>query len=174
MAPTTLEVYLVRHAVAAERGPRFPDDRLRPLTPGGVAKFTRAVAGLARLGVTLDVVLTSPLVRARQTADLLVAGLRPRPALVEIEDLAPGRPAAGVIAAVETASSRGRRGAARLALVGHEPDLGALAARLLGAKGTFEFRKGGVCRIDLERAMPQGPGTLRWWLPPRVLRGLAR
>ena len=99
MAPTTLEVYLVRHAVAAERGPRFPDDRLRPLTEGGVDKFTRAVAGLARLGVTLDVVLTSPLVRARQTADLLAAGLRPRPALVEIEDLAPGRPVAGVIAA---------------------------------------------------------------------------
>lgn len=174
MPPTTLELYLVRHAVAADRRPRFPDDRLRPLTPGGVDKFTRAVAGLGRLGVTLDLVMTSPLVRARQTADLLVAGLRPRPALVETDALAPERPAGGVLAAVADALSAARRGASRVAVVGHEPDLGVLAARLLGARGTFEFRKGAVCRIDLERAMLQGPGTLRWWLPPRVLRGLAR
>ncbi len=174
MPPTSLELYLVRHAVAAERGPQYPDDALRPLTPGGARKFARAVAGLERLGVTLDVVMTSPLARARQTADLLVAGLRPRPALVEIAALAPGRPAGGVLAAVAEASAAARRSASRVAVVGHEPDLGVLAARLLGARGTFEFRKGAVCHIDLERAMPQGPGTLRWWLPPRVLRGLAR
>ncbi len=48
-----------------------------------------------------------------------------------------------------------------------------MAAKLLGARGTMEFRKGAVCRIDVDRAMPSGPGTLRWFLPPRALRGLA-
>ncbi len=61
----------------------------------------------------------------------------------------------------------------RLALVGHEPDMGELAARFLGARGHIEFRKGAVCAIDVDGAMPAGPGTLRWFLPPRVLRRLA-
>lgn len=172
MAPTSLELYLVRHAVAAERGPDYPDDNLRPLTEEGVTKFARAVAGLREFGVTLDVVLTSPLQRARETADLLVAGLRPKPKLVVVDALAPDHTLAEVMAAVGKVASSGR-GASRLALVGHEPDLGAMAARLLGARGTMEFRKGAVCRIDVDRAMPSGPGTLRWFLPPRALRGLA-
>ena len=61
----------------------------------------------------------------------------------------------------------------RLALVGHEPDLGELATRLLAARGQVEFRKGAVCAIDVDAALPGGPGTLRWLLPPRVLRRLA-
>lgn len=172
MAPTSLELYLVRHAVAAERGPDYPDDDLRPLTEAGTEKFTRAVAGLRAIGVTLDVVITSPLQRARETADLLVAGLRPKPKLVVVDALAPDHTLAEVMTAVAKVASSGR-GASRLALVGHEPDLGEMAAKLLGARGTVEFRKGAVCRIDVDRAMPSGPGTLRWFLPPRVLRGLA-
>ena len=65
----------------------------------------------------------------------------------------------------------GARKASRLALVGHEPDLGELAAKLLGARGAVEFKKDAVCRIDVTRAMPGGPGVLRWFLPPRALRG---
>lgn len=172
MAPTSLELYLVRHAVAAERGPDFPDDNLRPLTEEGIEKFARAVAGLRAIGVTLDLVLTSPLQRARETADLLAAGLRPKPKVVVVDALAPDHTLAQVLAAVAKAASTGR-GASRLALVGHEPDLGEMAAKLLGARGAVEFRKGAVCRIDVDRAMPAGPGTLRWFLPPRVLRGLA-
>lgn len=172
MAPTSLELYLVRHAVAAERGPDYPDDALRPLTPEGVDRFTRAVAGLRALGVTLDVVLASPLQRARETADVLVAGLRPKPKLVVTDALAPDHKLADVLAAVARVASTGR-GASRIGLVGHEPDLGEMAAKLLGARGAVEFRKGAVCRIDVDRAMPAGPGTLRWFLPPRALRGLA-
>lgn len=170
--PTSLELYLVRHAVAALRGPDYPDDTDRPLTQEGVERFRRSVAGLRELGVQLDLALTSPYVRAHETAELLCAGLRPRPKLVVIDALAPGRKPADVIAAVARHSAAGR-GASRVALVGHEPDLGELAARLLGARGTLEFKKGAVCRIDVDRAMPAGPGTLRWLLTPRVLRGLA-
>ena len=80
----TIELYLVRHGVAAERGPKYPDDRLRPLTPAGVKRFAAAVPGLLELDVVIDFVLTSPLVRARDTATLLAAGLKPKPAMTEI------------------------------------------------------------------------------------------
>jgi phosphohistidine phosphatase len=171
-ATTSLELYLVRHAVAAERGPDYPDDAERPLTPEGVERFRKAVAGLRAFGVVLDVVLSSPYVRAKETAELLCVGLKPKPRLAISDALLPGRRPAVVIAAIEQYSATGR-GASRLALVGHEPDLGELAARLLGAKGSVEFKKGAVCRIDVDRAMPGGPGTLRWFLTPAVLRGLA-
>jgi phosphohistidine phosphatase len=164
----TIELYLVRHAIAAERGPKYPDDRLRPLTPAGSKKFSQSVPGLVELGVVIDVVLTSPLVRARDTAMLLAAGLKPKPSLVEIEALSPsGRPNA-IVEAIKTHSKSQRR----LALVGHEPDLGELAARLLGARGMVEFKKGGVCLIEVDGATPGGPGTLRWMLPPKAIRAL--
>lgn len=169
---TTIELYLVRHAVAAERGPAFPDDAARPLTPEGVDRFRTAVAGLRAFGVTLDLVLTSPFTRARETAELLSAGLKPKPRLVVTDALAPGHRPAQVVSAVEQHMAAGKRWS-RVALVGHEPDLGELAARLLGARGTIVFKKGAVCRIDVDRALPGGPGTLRWLLPPAVLRDLA-
>ncbi len=89
--PTSLELYLVRHAVAALRGPDYPDDADRPLTDDGSARFRRAVAGLRQAGVQLDLVLTSPYVRARETAELLATGLRPKPKVVVVEALAPGQ-----------------------------------------------------------------------------------
>ena len=164
-----IELFLVRHGVAAERGPEYPDDRLRPLTPAGVKRFASSVPGLIELGVVVDFVLTSPLVRARDTATLLAAGLKPKPAIAEVEELAPGGRPQTVIETIKLHANRHRR----LALVGHEPDLGELAARLLGARGTIQFKKGGVCAIDVDGAIPGGPGTLRWLLTPRALRALA-
>lgn len=166
---TPIELHLVRHAVAAARGPEFPDDRVRPLTPEGIARWRRAVGGLKAIGLDLDLVLTSPLLRARQTADLLAAGLPGKPAVEEIAALAPGGTAAALAQAIAKHGRRHRR----LALVGHEPDLGELAARLLGARGAVEFKKGSVCRIDVDVATPGGPGVLRWFLTPRMLRRLA-
>jgi phosphohistidine phosphatase len=163
-----IELYLVRHAIAAERGPKYPDDRLRPLTPEGSKKFRDGVKGLAAYDVTIDMVLTSPLVRARDTAILLADGLKPKPAVMEIEALAPGGRHAAIVEAIKTHAKRHRR----LAVVGHEPDLGEFAARLLGARGSVEFKKGAICLIDVDSATPGGPGTLRWFFTPHALRSL--
>ena len=165
----TLELYLVRHAIAAERGPAFPDDRLRPLTPAGARRFREAVAGLAAFDVVVDLVVSSPLERAMATAVLLADGLKPKPSVQALEALAPGGKPAAIIEAVSKLAKRHRR----IALVGHEPDLGELAARLVGARGAIEFKKGAVCAIEVDGATPGGPGTLRWLLPPRALRALA-
>lgn len=166
----TFELYLVRHAIAAERGSNYPDDRERPLTSEGVARFKQAVEGLKDFDLKLDLVLTSPLVRASHTAELLVAGIGGKPRLEVLEALAPGGRMTQVLDAVAKYAKRARH----IALVGHEPDLGELAAKLLRARGTIEFKKGAVCCMELDGAMPNGPGTLRWLLPPRVLRKIRR
>jgi len=169
--PGPIELFLVRHAVAGERGPAYPDDRLRPLTEEGSARFRQAVRGLAAIEVTFDLILTSPLVRARQTAELLVAGLPGHPRMDTLDALAPG---GRVPLIMEAIAHRSRQRLSRIALVGHEPDLGELASRLLGARGAFQFKKGAICCIELQGRLAGGPGTLLWHLPPRVLRRLAR
>ena len=165
---TKIELYLVRHAIAAERGPKYPDDRLRPLTPAGSKKFAQSVPGLLEMDVAVDVILTSPLVRARDTAMLLAAGLKPKPPIVETEALSPGGRPQAINAAIKTHTRRYRR----VARVGHVRDLGELAAPLLGARGGVEFKKGAVCLIEMDGATPTGPGILRWLLTPKALRAL--
>jgi phosphohistidine phosphatase len=165
---TKIELYLVRHALAAERGPKYPDDRERPLTPAGSKKFAQSVPGLTEMDVVIDLVVTSPLVRARETAMLLSAGLKPKPPVVEAEALAPGGRPQAINETIKTHVKKYRR----IALVGHEPDLGDLASRLLGARGRVEFKKGGVCFIEMDGATPTGPGTLHWMLTPKALRAL--
>jgi phosphohistidine phosphatase len=161
----SVELYLVRHAIAAERGDAYPDDTKRPLTAEGITRMRRITKGLAALGVSVDQVLTSPLVRARQTAEILAQGLASKPPVATSAALAPG---GRVTALIEDLSKYSRR--SRIAVVGHEPDLGQLAARLIGTRGTVTFRKGGVCRIDLDALPPTGPGHLVWFATPRMLR----
>jgi phosphohistidine phosphatase len=162
----TLELYLIRHGLAADRGAAYPDDSLRPLTGRGLSATRRSGKALNALGVGIDVILTSPLVRARQTADTLAATLAAAPAVVSCDALAP----AGMPAAVVQEVRRARK--TRVALVGHEPNIGELAARLLGTSIPVPFKKGAICRLDFEVLPPKGMGVLRWFLPPKVLRRL--
>jgi phosphohistidine phosphatase len=161
------ELYLVRHAIAAERGEEWPDDTQRPLTERGIARFKQGVAGLRWFNVALDEIITSPLVRARQTADLLAAGLEGAPVIRVLDALAPGHAPDAVVAQLAKLA----RGS-RIAIVGHEPDLGELAAHLVGASRPMPFRKGGVCRIDVESLASTRAGALHWFLPPKALRKL--
>jgi phosphohistidine phosphatase len=117
----------------------------------------------------VEVVLTSPLVRARQTAEILAGALDPRPSLVNIDSLAPDGAYGAVVADLEKHARK-----TRLALVGHEPMIGELAARILGSRHPIEFKKGAVCRIDIEDLPPGGPGDLRWMLTPKILRALKK
>ena len=161
------ELYLIRHGIAEERGEAWPDDDKRPLTADGISRLKKSARGLEQLGVTFDVVLTSPLTRTRQTADVIAGAFEPRPPIVAIESLAPDGSAPAVLADLEKHSRR-----ERIALVGHEPNLGELAARLIGARRPFELKKGAVCRIDLETLPPAGPAALRWFMPPKALRAM--
>jgi len=164
-----VELFLIRHGIAEEHGDAWPDDTKRPLTGNGVSGLRKSVRGLEAIGVLLDVVLTSPLVRARQTADIVGGGFNPHPPVVSVDSLAPGGSFANVMADLEKHARK-----ARVALVGHEPGLGELAARLIGSRHPIEFKKGAVCRIDLDDMPPAGPGHLRWMLTPKILRRLKK
>ena len=166
--PGPYELYLVRHAVAEERGDAWPDDTKRPLTDDGMARMRKAARGLARLGVSIDVILTSPLVRTRQTAEIVAGALDQKPSLVNIESLAPGGTFTALSADLEKHSRK-----PRIALVGHEPGIGEIAARLIGSRHPIEFKKGAICRIDFDVPPPKGVGMLRWFLTPKMLRNLA-
>jgi phosphohistidine phosphatase len=162
------EIYLVRHAIAAERGDEWPDDTKRPLTERGISRFKEGVGGLKGLDAIIDEIFTSPLVRAKQTADLLAAGIDGRPTVKILDALAPGHPSTVVMSHLAKAAKH-----KRLALVGHEPDLGELAAHLIGARRALPFKKGGICRIDVAGLSAKAAGTLVWFVTPKVLRKLA-
>lgn len=166
-----MEIYLIRHGVADARGSDYPDDRARPLTKEGRAGLRREARGLADHGVSFDRILTSPLVRTRQTADVfakvLKAPVAPLPAL------APDGTAAAVLRALEKLTEAEPALAdGRLALVGHEPNIGELAAHLLGTKQPVPFKKGAVCRLDVDAAPDAGTARLVWFLTPKQLRAL--
>ena len=167
--PAGYELYLIRHGIAEDRGDAWPDDTKRPLTDRGIARLKKEARALSRLGVTFDVMLTSPLVRAKQTADAIASTFEPRPPIVTIESLAPGGTYPAVLADLEKQTRR-----SRIALVGHEPGIGELAARMIGSRHAIEFKKGAVCRIDFETLPPAGPGALRWFITPKILRGLRK
>ena len=164
----TLELYLIRHGVAAERGEEYPDDSKRPLTSGGISRLRTEAKALEELGVGFDHSITSPLTRTRQTADIFAESLKSKPSLSQSDALAPAGTSAAVIQELAKHMRKGR-----IALVGHEPNIGELAARLIGARLPLEFKKGGICRIDFEVFPPKGVGQLRWFVTPRMLREIA-
>jgi len=161
----TYEIYLIRHGIAAERGEEYPDDSKRPLTSRGIARLKKEAKALDKLEVVFDQIIASPLLRTRQTADVLSESMKSKPPVATADALAPaGTPAA----VIQELGKHMRKG--RLALVGHEPNLGELAGRLIGARAPIEFKKGAVCRIDFEVLPPKGMGQLRWFITPGMLR----
>jgi phosphohistidine phosphatase len=168
--PGPFHLYLVRHAIAEPRGDAWPDDAKRPLTEDGIKRWRRQAAGLVALDARPDLILTSPFARARQTADYLAAAWPKPPKVVELAALQVGARPRDVLKVLEPSGKH-----ASLALVGHEPGLGELAALLVGFKTAQPFRKGGVARIDVAiLPPPAGSGILQWWLTPRILRTLAK
>jgi phosphohistidine phosphatase len=162
-------IYLVRHGLADARGPKYPDDDLRPLTDRGKARLRQQNAGLLALDVRFDGILTSPLVRARQTAEVLAEAFARKPKITEYPALAPGGRAIDAIA--DLAAFARRR---QIALVGHAPGIGQVAARLIGARHGIDFKKGAVCCIEVAGLPVTGWGDLRWFLTPRMLRTLGK
>jgi len=167
--PGPFELYLIRHAVAEERGEDWPDDNKRPLSDDGASRMRKAARGLDRLGITLDVIVTRPLVRTEQTAELVANAMNPKPPIVSLESLAPGGTYQEIITDLEKQSKR-----TRIAIVGHEPGIGEFAARLIGSRHSIEFKKGAVCRIDVDAIPPSGPGDVRWFMTTKILRSIRK
>jgi phosphohistidine phosphatase len=165
-----MRLYIVRHAIAAPHGaPGISDDE-RPLTEEGIKKMKKGVAGLKALDVFPEVILTSPLPRARETAEIVRVALGPAIDLRDLRALAPGGDREELYQEL-----RDREEAREVMLVGHQPSLGEIAGDIaFRSAGCFlDLKKGGACAIDLERFAPVPRGTLLWLLTPSLLRAIA-
>lgn len=164
-----MELLILRHAIAFPRdAKRWPDDAERPLTAEGVRRARRAAAGLKRIDSRPTLVLTSPLVRARDTAAIFTqaAGW---PEATECAALAPGRDPQEVLAALRRHGGKSER----LAVIGHQPHLGQLLALCLRGDvrpEAFELKKSAVATLRFEGPPRAGQGMLTALFPPRALR----
>ena len=165
-----MDVYLVRHAIAYERSrKRWPNDALRPLTPAGKHKFRKAARGLTHLLPKSALMLTSPFVRARDTALILaeVSGLR---APVQAAELSAGRPARDALALLRAHRKRA------VVFVGHEPNLSNFLSLALGGENAslkITFKKGGAACLEFG-SIRAGAATLRWLIPPGASKAIKR
>lgn len=168
-----MNLLVVRHAVAEERETwhaRGRDDFLRPLTADGRRKMREAARGIVRLVDPPQALATSPLVRAKETADILARAFGV-PAADEIEALEPGQPPQALLGFLR---ARERQGLA--AVVGHEPHLGLLVSWLLAGRSRafVQLKKGGACLLDLGTRPGPGRAELLWLAVPAQLRRLGR
>lgn len=160
-------IYLVRHAVAMEREDWDGSDDARPLTEEGTERMKEAARGLLRMGLKAGRIFSSPLKRARQTADILVKELGL--AKIEIIDsLAPGNAPPHVLKELDNLKAD-----VDIMLAGHEPDMGHLAAFFLGAGRPLPFKKGAVMAVEFESRPGPGKGRLLWHMPTKVMRHLS-
>lgn len=164
------ELLIVRHGIAEDRvefaKTGWSDDR-RPLTKRGRTRMRQGALGLRWILGSLDLIVTSPYLRAAETAALLAAafeGLVPE----ELDALVPDAPYDALAEWI-----RGRDREARIALVGHEPHLSGFASMLLGAKGSLlELKKGSACLLNVAPSVSAGSAHLCWALAPSHLRRL--
>jgi len=129
----------------------------------------KSAKGLQHLGIAFDAILTSPLIRARQTAEIVAEALGLEAQLQEISGLAPDSSVENLLFGLTRFQNR-----EHLLLVGHQPLLGKTAAFLLHGKERssldIALKKGGICAIEIDSLPPAEPGTLHWLLAPKHLR----
>jgi|LakMenE18May11ns_1017448.scaffolds.fasta_scaffold9256637_1 phosphohistidine phosphatase len=163
-----MKVYLVRHGIAQERlGGAVLNDSQRPLTDEGKAEMKQVAHALKRLNVKPDIIVSSPLVRARQTAEIIRDGLNFADELKITDTLAPGGSPGSVWKYLKQFAH-----VDELFLVGHEPDVGMLVANMLWAAQDvhFPFKKGAVCRVDVYDLPSTSPGVLKWFMTPKIAK----
>jgi phosphohistidine phosphatase len=164
-------IYLVRHGIAGPASATVSDAN-RSLTANGTRKMSRVAAGLKRLGIVPDAVLSSPLRRAEETATILTRVLAPQ---IEVEiypPLAPGYAPADLLNGLTA-----HRRAHSVILVGHQPALGELASHLITGSTTLAvlpLKKGGVAAVRVAAMPPRASGLLEWFLTPKQLRAIGR
>jgi len=162
-----MDLFIVRHAWAHQRGdPRWPDDSQRPLTDEGRARFACMLESLCQRGFAPELVVSSPYVRCRQTAELIVEHLPERPRLVLREELEPGGDWESLLDWTAQKAEELRQ----IAWVGHAPEVGRMTSELIGeGKAWVRMAKGAVAMIRFHSRVKPGEGELRWLATARLL-----
>jgi len=163
-------LYILRHATAEEAA--SSDDGARKLTERSKEKMRGAAAGLRAMGLKFDMILTSPLVRAAETAEIVSAAYANTPPPQVLPALATGVAPADAVAALRAFAKQGE-----VMIVGHEPQLSSIASILLigaGDAAHLKLKTGGCIAIDLPPRFERGGGELRWMLTHRQLRQMRK
>jgi phosphohistidine phosphatase len=164
-------LYIVRHAIAVARGTLGMNDDDRALTDEGAFKMKQIAAGLCRLGWAPEIILSSPLVRARQTAEILLQAFGKG---IELEIFPALAPEGARRELFREIGSLEKKRVKRLMIVGHQPSLGEIAGEIAfgSSKHYIELKKGGVCAIELDSGQGAPKGILAELLTPLILRRL--
>lgn len=168
-----MDLYILRHGIAVERGLEgITRDSDRPLTSEGIKKTRQIANNLKALKLQFDVILTSPYLRARQTADLVAEAMDVPKCVHECQPLLPGGSPGDIVAEIK------RRGKDndRVLLVGHEPDLTTFASFLLtgGRDCAIDLRKAGLIKLTASPLSAGRCATLHWLVPPKLLLRMGR
>ena len=168
-----MELYVIRHAIAQPLGQKnnFTDEK-RALTSDGRERMREAAKGLRKIGVEFDLVMTSPLLRAVETAEILASALGlSKKEIEQTENLTPGASIGELLAEIKR-----HAGAESIALIGHQPDVGEIISQIVQGNGSLPIamKKGGVCCINVIETVPTLRGKLVWLLGPKHLRMLGK
>ena len=165
-----MNLYVLRHAIAEVRGPRWPDDTKRPLTQEGEKKMFKVAEGMLCLKLKLDAIVSSPFERAKRTAEIVCEILEEKLQLSEYlkSDSDPKL-------LIQELNSR-YQSKDNILIVGHEPDLSQLVSLLCGGATEFSLtlKKGGLCKLSVSKLKAQKCASLEWVLTPGQLRKLRR
>ena len=167
-----MNLYLLRHGIAvdsAESG--VASDAERPLTPRGRRRMLQIARAMAALDVSFDLILSSPLVRAAESAAIVAPCMKLRNALKFTDDLMPGGDPRSLLRRLNQRRPRPKN----VLLVGHEPYLSQLIAQLVAGNdgGAMELKKGGLCKLEATALRWGRCATLVWLLTPRHLVRMA-
>jgi len=162
-----MNLYLIRHAIAVEE---YEDDSQRPLTDKGRKKMRSVAKGLRALGVEFDLLLSSPYVRAAETAEILADVLKVKKEVQFSENLVPSGNPEALIAELNE-----KHDAGSIALVGHEPFLSSLIGMLVAENPNVDItlKKGGVCSLSADDLHHTHKASMDWLLTPGILVGIS-
>ncbi len=166
-----MDVYLLRHGIAVNAEDVTPGSD-RPLTAKGAKRMRKTARGLRRLGIEFELILTSPLARAYETATIVAEALSREAHLSVLESLKPDCSVDELLSSLKEYAN-----CASLLLVGHEPLLSNAISCILSGKKTSNIKvalkKGGLILVAVDSLPPRNPGTLVLLLAPKILRRLA-
>ncbi len=158
-----MNLYIIRHAIAVDE---YEDDSQRPLTDKGKKKMRQIAKGLRALGVDFDLVLSSPYLRAKETAEILADVFKVKADVVFSDNLVPSGDPDLLISEMNE-----KYNAHSVALIGHEPQLTALVGLLVSENAIVDMslKKGGVCRLSADDLHHTRKATLEWLITPGIL-----
>ena len=164
-----MNLYLLRHAPAVARGtPGFADDRARPLTPAGRRELRQISAAMKTIELQFDLIYSSPLLRAKQTAEIVATELKRKKILKFTRALEPAGSRRNLIAEI----NRFQPAPENILLVGHEPDLGELISLLVAGRPGhgFALKKSGLAKLKMGELRFGQCATLAWLLTPKLMK----